>query len=38
MPGWLITLLGVLAGLVLVWLVLIAVLWRQQRGMGHDLN
>jgi uncharacterized membrane protein YkvA (DUF1232 family) len=34
MPEWLIVVLGVVGGLVLLWLILIALLWAQQRRTG----
>ena len=38
MPEWLIVALGVVAGFVLVWGALIAVLWWQQRRSGGDVD
>ncbi len=38
MPEWLIVALGVVAGFVLVWGALIAVLWWQQRRSGRDVD
>ncbi|WP_295835323.1 DUF1232 domain-containing protein [uncultured Microbacterium sp.] len=38
MPDWLIVVAGVAGGLVLIWVVLIAVLWWQQRRAGNDVD
>lgn len=38
MPDWLIVVAGVAGGLVLIWVVLIAVLWWQQRSAGNDVD
>lgn len=38
MPEWLIVVLGVVAGLVVLWLALIVVLWVQQRRSGGSVD
>ena len=38
MPDWLIVVLSVLAGFVLLWLVLVLVLWWQQRRTGSEVD
>lgn len=38
MPDWLIVVLSVLAGFVLLWLVLVLVLWWQQRRAGSEVD
>ncbi|PTT13753.1 hypothetical protein DBR36_16750 [Microbacterium sp. HMWF026] len=38
MPEWLIVVLGVVAGLVVLWLALIIVLWVQQRRSGGSVD
>lgn len=38
MPEWLVILLGVLAGLVILWLALVAVLWVQQKRSGEAVD
>jgi uncharacterized membrane protein YkvA (DUF1232 family) len=38
MPDWLIVVASVAGGLVLIWVVLIAVLWWQQRRAGNDVD
>ncbi|MCW3492109.1 YkvA family protein [Microbacterium sp. SSM24] len=38
MPEWLIIVLGVLGGIVLLWLGLLVVLWMQQRRAGNDVD
>ncbi|WP_144783460.1 YkvA family protein [Microbacterium sp. BH-3-3-3] len=38
MPEWLVVLLGVSAGLVVLWLLLVAVLWWQQRRSGEAVD
>ncbi|MBW9095380.1 DUF1232 domain-containing protein [Microbacterium jejuense] len=38
MPEWLIVVLGVAGGFVLLWLVLLLVLWIQQRRAGSDVD
>lgn len=38
MPEWLIVVLGVVAGLVMLWLALIVVLWVQQRRSGGSVD
>lgn len=38
MHEWLVVVLGVIAGLVVLWLLLVAVLWRQQRRSGASVD
>ena len=38
MPDWLIVVLSVIAGVVLLWLVLVLVLWWQQRRAGSEVD
>lgn len=38
MPDWLIVVAGVAGGLVLIWVMLIAVLWWQRRRAGNDVD
>lgn len=38
MPEWAIIVLGVVGGIVLLWLVLLAVLWVQQRRAGNAVD
>lgn len=38
MPEWLVVVLGVIAGFVVVWVALIAVLWWQQRRTGTAVD
>lgn len=38
MPDWLVVLLGVLGGVVLLWLGLLAALWTQQRRTGSSVD
>ena len=38
MPDWLIVILGIVGGIVLLWVVLLIVLWVQQRRAGSDVD
>ena len=38
MPDWLIIVLGIVGGIVLLWVVLLVVLWIQQRRAGSDVD
>jgi uncharacterized membrane protein YkvA (DUF1232 family) len=38
MPDWAVAIISVIAGLVVVWLVLLLILWVQQRRAGRDVD